>query len=355
MAGASLTIVGGSLSAGTVTGGGGASGAGNGEAFGGCLFLEGNETITLAPPAATGEAISGVIADQTGSGGTGANAGVGSLILDGLGTLDLAAANTFTGGVTIDEGALELSNSAAAGSGEIAFAAAANATLELADGVFARNPIAGFGTGDALLFIGAGSATLTGPASGGEIDFSPSAVDYARLKSGSKLGATINNFGVGDEVDFEAVKHASTDKLVYGKGVVSIENSAGHRVASFRVTGTHRSANFALSNDGSGHILVSYVATPASVPAGEVGGESSADLLGRCGSAFAAPPSTPRSDMFDSWAPLAPSAGTDSGGFHSENDGNVGGARDAWGVGVGWNARPATGLDLARNGREPYL
>ena len=104
--------------------------------------------------------------------------------------------------MTIDEGTLELSNSAAAGSGKITFATGANATLELDSGVFAPNPISGFATGDALIFIGAGSATLAGPASGGEIDFSPSAVDYARLKSGSRLGATINGFTTGDEVDF---------------------------------------------------------------------------------------------------------------------------------------------------------
>jgi len=256
-AGASLTIVDGSLSAGTVTSGLGINGSGNGRAFGGGLFLQGNETITLAPAAATGETISGVIADQTGSGGAGANAGAGKLALDGLGTLDLAAANTFTGGVTIDEGTLELSNSAAAGSGDITFATGANGTLELSDGVFAPNPIAGFTTGDTLDFIGAGSATLAGPASGGEIDFFANAVDYARLKSGSKLGATINGFTTGDAVDFEKVSYASTDKLVYAKGVVSIENSASHTVASFHVSGTHTSANFKLNNDGSGHILVS--------------------------------------------------------------------------------------------------
>ena len=109
MAGALLTIVGGSLRPGTVIGGLGPQGGEYGQAFGDGLFLQGDETITLAPPAATGEVISGVIADETGSGGTGANAGVGTLVLNGLGTLDLAAANTFTGGVTIDQEMLELS------------------------------------------------------------------------------------------------------------------------------------------------------------------------------------------------------------------------------------------------------
>jgi autotransporter-associated beta strand protein len=155
-------------------------------------------------------------------------------VLSGLGTLDLAAANTFTGGVTIDEGTLELSNSAAAGSGTITFAPGADATMELDSGVFATNPIAGFATGGSLRYIGAGSATLAGPASGGEIDFFANAVDYVRLKSGSRLGATISGLATGDAVDFHAVKYASTDKLVYAKGLVSIDNGASHTVASFR-------------------------------------------------------------------------------------------------------------------------
>jgi autotransporter-associated beta strand protein len=65
--------------------------------------LQGNETITLAPAAGT-ERISGVNADQSGSGGTSA----GNLTLNGAGTLDLTAANTCTGATTIDQGVLEL-------------------------------------------------------------------------------------------------------------------------------------------------------------------------------------------------------------------------------------------------------
>jgi autotransporter-associated beta strand protein len=221
MAGASLTIVGGSLGRGAVYPGSGAgANAGNGRAFGGGVFFEGDNSITLAPPGATVETISGVIADQTSSGGTGANAGVGGLILDGLGTLDLAAANTFTGGVTIDAGTLELAKSTAAGSGKITFATAADATLEVEDGVYAPNSITGFAEGDAIKFGVNGSATLAAPASGGEIDLSLSGVDYVRLKTGATIGATINDFSAGDEVDFEAVKYASTDTVSFAGGVV---------------------------------------------------------------------------------------------------------------------------------------
>jgi len=84
---------------------------------------------------------------------------------------------------------------------------------------------------------------------------------------------------------------------------------------------------------------VTYAATAANAAIDEIGGGSFADLLGRYGSAFAEPPSTPTSDAlaFDAWTALGSSAGAYSGGFDFHGDGNAGGARDAWGVGVGSN------------------
>jgi hypothetical protein len=239
---------------------GGAGGFGGGGGGGG---LQGAETITLAPASGTVETISGVIADQTGSGGTGANAGAGGLILNGAGTLDLATVNTFTGGVTIDKGALELANSAAAGSGKITFATGAGATLKVNNGVFAVNPIAGFAKGDTVEFLGNGSAALAGPSSGGAIDMSWIGGDEAGLLSGNTLGATISDFGSDDTVDFDAVNFASTDRVAYASGIVSIDNSTGATVASFDVTGTYTASNFKLSADPSGgNLVVSYAATP---------------------------------------------------------------------------------------------
>jgi hypothetical protein len=93
------------------------------------------------------------------------------------------------------------------------------------------------------------------------------------------------------------------------------------------VSGTYTSANFKVGKDASGDVLVTYSATAA----------NAANLLGRYGSAFAEPPSTPTSFAFDAWTALGSSAGTSSPGFDFHGDGNVGVPRDAWGVGVGWN------------------
>ncbi len=68
-----------------------------------------------------------------------------------------------------------------------------------------------------------------------------------------------------------------TDK----SGVVAIHNSVGATIGSFDVAGTYTAANFKLGNDGSSHLLVSYVATPAPAAIDETGGGSLADLLQR--------------------------------------------------------------------------
>ena len=282
--GGMLTIDGGTLSGGFAKGGGVLGEAGSeqpGLGLGGGIFLQGDETVTFAPAKGVTETIKDVVADQLGSGGAGANAGVGGLILDGLGTLALDAADTFVGGVTIDEGTLSLGNAAAAGYGAILFAGGADAMLSLAKGVDAANPINGLAAGDSIVFAGAGAAALAGPGGGGSIDMSSSGGDEMRLLSGHTLGATISGFGAGDEVDFDAVKFASTDTVTDKSGVVAIHNSAGNTIGSFDVAGTYTKANFKLSADPSGDLLVSYVATPRPAAIGEIGGASLADLLQR--------------------------------------------------------------------------
>ena len=109
----------------------------------------------------------------------------------------------------------------------------------------------------------------------------------------------------------------------------------GSTVATFKVSGTYTSANFNVGKDTSGDVLVTYAAA-ANAAIDEVGGGSS-DLLGRYGSAFAEPPSTPTGDAlaFDAWTALGSSRAY-SGGFDFHHDGNAGGARDAWGIGVAW-------------------
>ena len=117
MAGASLTIEGGGLSGGSVAAGAGANGGADGASLRLRDFPARDRDHHLRAGQGTTEQVFDVIADQTGSGGAGANAGAGRLTLDGAGTLDLIAANTYTGGTTIEKGVLELANAEAAGRG----------------------------------------------------------------------------------------------------------------------------------------------------------------------------------------------------------------------------------------------
>jgi hypothetical protein len=154
--GGTLSITGGSsLGAGTVTGGAGGAGfegygdGNKGGAFGSGIFIGGNQTLTLGAgqTASQKTEIDGVIADQKGSGGTGA----GALVISGDGTVYLkASTNTFTGGTTIDKGAtLELGNTSSAGGGDIAFGGA-NANLVLDTVLGYQNLLTGLVAGDTI-------------------------------------------------------------------------------------------------------------------------------------------------------------------------------------------------------------
>jgi autotransporter-associated beta strand protein len=189
--------------------------------------------MTFAPAIGTTERIYDVIADQTGSGGADANAGAGTIVLDGAGALDLIAANKFTGGVKIDEGVLELATAGAAGSGGIDFAATS-----------------------------------------GEVEDAASA----------NLANTISGFGASDKIDFSRVAFATGDHAVDKAGNVSIETSAGSTVASFEVAGTYTSANFKIRADSSDHVLVTFVAGGASTgSSGAVAFDSWAALASSAG------------------------------------------------------------------------
>ncbi len=106
------------------------SGAHNGQTFANGIYLQGNNTLTFAPIGT--ETIAGVIGDDTGSaaasgygGASGYTEGSIGVVVNGTGTLKLAAANTFAGGITLHSGAVELAAPGAAGSGSISFTGAA--------------------------------------------------------------------------------------------------------------------------------------------------------------------------------------------------------------------------------------
>ncbi len=139
------------LNAGTVAGGGAgetvyhnnvSKQATSGSAFGDGIFLQGNQSITFAPPAGSVTVIAGQIADMAGS--VAQTPGAGSIIVDGAGVVKLAAASTYTGGTTILDSTLELANAAGAGTGAITLVG--ESTLRIDTAAMPTNTVSGLGT-----------------------------------------------------------------------------------------------------------------------------------------------------------------------------------------------------------------
>ena len=225
----SVTMSGGSVTKGnggavTPFNNGGVSTAGsNGSAFGTGIFIQGNQTVTFAAAANKTLTISDVITDQTANGGTGLNAGAGSLTVNGAGTVKLNATNTYTGGTTIEAGTLELSALGAAGTRAITFSASA-ATLTVDNAALASG--------------GAGVLTFT--------------------------GNTIKGFALGDAIDLSGATFSSAANpptLGAGNLLQFTENGATYKV-QFDPTQTF-STGFQLASDSGGGTQVSLVSGPA--------------------------------------------------------------------------------------------
>ncbi|MFZ2008172.1 MAG: autotransporter domain-containing protein, partial [Stellaceae bacterium] len=90
-------------------GGAGGQNGGSGRAAGAGIFLAGSGTLGLDVGSGQTQTISDPIADQTGSGGAGANAGSWAVDLTGAGTVALGGANAYTGGTTVGSGTLSVS------------------------------------------------------------------------------------------------------------------------------------------------------------------------------------------------------------------------------------------------------
>jgi fibronectin-binding autotransporter adhesin len=113
-----LTVNGNSVTAGLGGAGINTGTAGTaGSALGSGMFLQGSGTVTFNPGNSQTQTISNDIADQTGNGGTGGNAGSWALSKTGAGTLVLGGTNTYSGGTDVTGGTLSISSDANLGNG----------------------------------------------------------------------------------------------------------------------------------------------------------------------------------------------------------------------------------------------
>lgn len=174
-AGGILLMEGGSLGGGSVfagSGGGLASGAkegtpgGAGSAMGSGIFLQGNETIDLAPAAGTNLVITDDMTDQGAQGGAGQAAlsmqGAGSVLLDG--TVALSGDLLLTAG-TVQIGAAAAAGTAAFAAGGVTFTGPASLVIgDPASATSLRNgftsAVSGFAAGDTIDLAGVDSGSV---------------------------------------------------------------------------------------------------------------------------------------------------------------------------------------------------
>jgi uncharacterized protein with beta-barrel porin domain len=117
VAGGNLSIAGqgGTTSSNNVTGGAaGDSFAGTGSAFGQDIFIQGTNTVIFAPGVGNTYTIVNDITDQNANGGSGATAGIGSVAVNGGGTLVLSGNSTYTGTTTVNDATLVVNGSISA-------------------------------------------------------------------------------------------------------------------------------------------------------------------------------------------------------------------------------------------------
>ena len=164
----------------------------------------------------TAATFAGVISDGGSAGGTG-----GALIVKGTVPLALTGANTFTGGVSLQSGILELSSTTAAGVNDaLTFASAA--TLQLDAG--ALN-----GTGPQFIY-----------------------------------GTAIAGFNSSDHIDLASLNYASGATATYD-GATLVVRSGGAQV-TLTLTGLAAGSAFTASNDGQGHVLIGLAGAQPAPP-----------------------------------------------------------------------------------------
>ncbi len=225
--GGQLMVDGGLITGGTVVGGAsGGANAGVGSAFGSGIFIQGTDTVTLTTPAGTTLTIGDVIADEKGS-AAGAT-GEGSVAIGPGGVVALDAANTFTGGLKLTGGTVDLGAAGAAGSGSIMFDG--GATMLFASGAAPANTIVALAAGD---FIGVTDQTLSG-------------TEYSQVGDGGQLilnfagggDATLTLIGSYSQADFPVVGNEVAvtcflegSSILTPDGAVAVERlRAGERV-----------------------------------------------------------------------------------------------------------------------------
>jgi len=267
--GASASIANGAVAGGAAGGnGGGTAGAGGGgQAFGSGIYLQGNTASLVFNTLGTSETIAAPITDDKGAlagdpsytAPTSYAAGSVGITETGTGTLVLDAANTFTGGITLDSGTIDLAVAGAAGRGAITFVATAAGVVQFGTTAVPANVFDNFNAGDTIEVAGfkaTGSqyvgSQLTLDGTGGPLTLNIPGLNPLGLtvtSSGSNTFVTVDNgptlvpflhdAGVTKDVAMDVAIYTDPVPLATGNPVIITPPSRGTLAASHgRVTYT---------------------------------------------------------------------------------------------------------------------
>nr|WP_283812822.1 Ig-like domain-containing protein [Bradyrhizobium tropiciagri] len=303
--GGSLTIKSGSLSNDSgfdaVKGGTNGIGQASGSAYGSGIFIQGNNNLSFAPGSGETLTIANDIADQTGSGGTAANAGSGGVAISGGGTVVLGGNNSYTGNTVVSGAGTFVSISANVNLGVV------TSVLNLGDGTgisftegftqahnitVAGDPIFNVAAGEVVTQSGvisdgttAGDVEVTGggrlvlaahntysggtvvigsilelaangAAGTGAIAFTDGSAEKLVLDaaafSGTSFATSITGFAGGDTIDFTNIAYSATATLSYANGVLLVKSSGGATLASLNLSfgAGGSAASLVLASDG---------------------------------------------------------------------------------------------------------
>lgn len=209
------------ISEGAVAGGAGGAGlytnpGGAGQAYGAGMFLQGSGDLSLAPSAGQTQTFADGIADEMGSGGTKAAGTIGSwkLVKTGAGTTVLSAINTFSGGVQINAGRVQVASTANLGFGRLILG---GGTLDVGRNSFSLGKAVELNSGGGGFDVG-GGATLT-------LDQAiTGSGSLGKIGAGSLILAGANSYSGGTQINGGRVLISSAANL--GSGPVSLSGGA---------------------------------------------------------------------------------------------------------------------------------
>lgn len=206
------------------------------------LTLGASTSLTnLAANSVTFAAASGATVKVTGAAGDSIT-NAGNLVENGAGVVDLSVAVINSGSIS-------------ASSGTLAFLGAAtnNGTITANGGVMSFAKALG-GTGTVNIGAAGTLSLLAGSGSGQMLDFQAT-TGLLDLSHASTFKGVITGFGGSDKVDLIGTV---ANTLSYAGNVLTVSEGA-KTLASLHLTGSYTTANFALSSDGHGGTVISFV------------------------------------------------------------------------------------------------